>query len=150
MANASESQLLLDTHKPDFLFRKNYNPFQPPTPSQTLLRKHKAAISRHSGVHTCTCVPPFPLPLLPPPTPCLCCWEPVISAILLSICSSRSNIDILNWLSRLEKARIRVFPWKESPGCASLLQEATNSYPGSHTGDLFCLATHRDTCPAVS
>lgn len=87
-------------------------------------------MSGHSRVHTCTCVPLFPFPLLPPPTPCLCCWEPVISAILLSICSSRSNMDILNWLSRLEKARVRTFPWKGSSGFGRQLHKVTNSYPG--------------------
>lgn len=56
-------------------------------------------------------LPPCPLPvppaLLPPPLPCLCCWDPVISAILLSICSRRSRMDILNWLSRVELGRVR-------------------------------------------
>lgn len=57
-------------------------------------------------------LPPFPVPLppplLPPPLPCLCCWDPVISAILLSICSRRSRMDILNWLSRAEQRRVRL------------------------------------------
>lgn len=99
-------------------------------------------MSGHRRLHTCTCVPLFPFPLLPPPTPCLCCWEPVISAILLSICSSRSNMDILNWLSGLGKARVRTFPWKGSSGFDSQLQEVKNSYPGSDRGDLLCLQTH--------
>ena len=51
---------------------------------------------------------PVPPPLLPPPLPCLCCCDPVISAILLSICSSRSRMDILNWLSRAEQGRVRL------------------------------------------
>lgn len=62
-------------------------------------------------VHTWAWLPPFPVPLppplLPPPLPCLCCWDPVISAILLSICSRRSRMDILNWLSRAEQGRVR-------------------------------------------
>lgn len=50
-------------------------------------------------------LPPPPLvPPAPPPAPplpaLLCCWWLAISAILLSICSKRSRIDILNWLSR--------------------------------------------------
>ncbi len=48
--------------------------------------------------------PPPPPPPVPPPAPplpaLLGCWWLAISAILLSICSKRSKIDILNWLSR--------------------------------------------------
>ena len=65
-----------------------------------------------SRTRTWAWLPPLPLPvpppLLPPPLPCLCCWDPVISAILLSICSSRSRMDILNWLSRAEHGRVRL------------------------------------------
>lgn len=46
--------------------------------------------------------PPPPPPVTPPvpPLPALLdCWWLAISAILLSICSKRSRIDILNWLS---------------------------------------------------
>lgn len=47
--------------------------------------------------------PPPPVPPVPPPAPplpaLLGCWWLAISAILLSICSKRSRIDILNWLS---------------------------------------------------
>lgn len=47
--------------------------------------------------------PPPPAPPVPPPAPPLPappgCWWLAISAILLSICSKRSRIDILNWLS---------------------------------------------------
>lgn len=51
--------------------------------------------------------PPPPPPPVPPPVPppapplpaLLDCWWLAISAILLSICSKRSRIDILNWLS---------------------------------------------------
>lgn len=42
--------------------------------------------------------PPVPPPVPPPPA-LLGCWWLAISAILLSICSKRSRIDILNWLS---------------------------------------------------
>lgn len=147
VANATKNQLLLDNHKPTnttITLSKLHPPKKP------RVRKHKAVVSGHSRVHTCTCVPLFPFPLLPPPTPCLCCWEPVISAILLSICSSRSNMDILNWLSGLEKARVRTFPWKGSSGFDRQLQKVTNSYPGNDRGDLSCLQMHIHTCPAVS
>lgn len=88
--------------------------------------------------------PPAPLPLpppLPPPLPaCLCCWEPVISAILLSICSSRSRMDILNWLSRAEQGRGCILGEKhltsglcQLPSLASKNLSVSNSAKGGTT-----------------
>lgn len=66
---------------------------------QRVLISSSAWVSPGSG--TCAWLPLLPLP--PPPLAGLCCCDPVISAIRLSICSSRSRMDILNWLSRAEQ-----------------------------------------------
>lgn len=72
--------------------------------------------SDQDNVETCACsellLPQSPPPAEDPPlsvispVPCCCC--PAISAILRSICSKRSRIDILNWLSAHNIRRSRV------------------------------------------
>jgi hypothetical protein len=105
-------------------------------------------------------LPPFPFPLLPPllppPLVCLCCWEPVISAILLSICSSRSSMDILNWLSRAEQEE----EWGCVPeekhltcglcqlvGLESKRLSVTSPNPGLHPGQVSPARGGREAVP---
>lgn len=92
--------------------------------------------------------PPAPPPPVPPPAPplpaLLDCWWLAISAILLSICSKRSRIDILNWLSGQKvEPRRRTCQWTSTLKCEKRLcqcaSSSTNNPKSWH--DKYCIHT---------